>query len=65
MDKKGERMTKKTVLLLALIALAISICGCNTIYRASKGAADGAVSGVKQDVADMKSANTWMEKNLW
>ena len=54
-------MTKKTVLLLGLIAFIISLCGCNTVYQASKGAACGA----KQDVEDAKKADAWMQKNLW
>jgi hypothetical protein len=65
MDKKGELMSKKTVLLFGLVVFVISASGCNTIYRASKGAAEGVKSGVKQDWTDAKNANTWMKKNLW
>lgn len=65
MDKKGELMSRKTVLLLALMVFMVSLCGCNTVYRASKGAADGAVSGAKQDVDDAQKADAWMQKNLW
>ncbi len=54
-------MIRKAVLLLALIVFAISVTGCNTIFRASKGAAEGA----KQDVEDAKKADAWMQKNLW
>lgn len=62
-------MIRKAVLLLALIVFAISVSGCNTIFRASKGAAVGAVSGAKQDVEDAKKdakkADNWTQKNLW
>ena len=58
-------MTKKTVLLLGLIALMFSLCGCNTVYQTSKGAAKGAVCGAKQDVEDVQKADAWMQKNLW
>jgi predicted small secreted protein len=54
-------MTKKTVLLSALIVFAVSVSGCNTVYQASKGAAEGA----KQDVENAKKADVWMQKNLW
>jgi predicted small secreted protein len=54
-------MIRKTVLLSALIIFVISITGCNTVYRASKGAAEGA----KQDVEEAKKADAWMQKNLW
>ncbi len=62
-------MIRKTVLLLALIVFAISVTGCNTVFRASKGAAkgaaEGAAEGAKQDVEDAKKADVWMQKNLW
>ena len=54
-------MIRKTVLFLGLIAFAISLSGCNTIFQASKGAAEGA----KQDVEDVKKSDVWMKKNLW
>jgi hypothetical protein len=65
MDKKGELMNRKTVLLFSLIVFVISVSGCNTIYRGSVGAAEGVKSGIKQDWEDTKNANDWMKKNLW
>jgi len=58
-------MSSKTVLLFSLMIFAVSLCGCNTIYRTSKGAAEGAVSGAKQDYKDAQQASSWMYKNLW
>jgi hypothetical protein len=58
-------MIRKTVLFLGLISFAVLVSGCNTIFRASKGAAQGAASGAKQDVEDVKKADDWMKKNLW
>jgi hypothetical protein len=65
MDKKGDRMSRKTVLLLGLVVFAFSMIGCNTIYRASKGAYDGAASGIKADLNSTVGADEWMRKNLW
>jgi hypothetical protein len=65
MDKKGELMAKKIILLFGLMIFVVSVSGCNTVYRASKGAAEGATSGAKQDWTDAQNANTWMKKNLW
>ncbi len=65
-------MIKQTVLFLGLIFSMVSLVGCNTLFRASKGAAVGANSGVKQDVTDFKNAvnetkkaDAWMKDNLW
>jgi uncharacterized protein YceK len=65
MDKKGERMSRKIVLLFGLTIFIISASGCNTVYRASKGAAEGAASGAKQDWTDAQKGDAWMRKNLW
>jgi len=54
-------MIRKAVLLSVVIVLAVVISGCNTVYRASKGAAEGA----KQDLEEAKKADAWMQKNLW
>lgn len=65
-------MIRQTALFLGLIIIAGSLAGCNTLFRASKGAAVGAASGAKQDVADFKNAvneskkaDVWMKDNLW
>jgi uncharacterized protein YceK len=65
MDKKGELMSKKTVLLFGLVIFVISASGCNTVYRGTVGAAQGVKSGAKQDWSDAQNANSWMKKNLW
>jgi predicted small secreted protein len=57
MDKKGDKMTKKTVLLLGLIVFTVSLIGCNTVK--------GAAAGAKQDWEDAKKADDQMEKTLW
>jgi hypothetical protein len=65
MDKKGDRMIKRTVLLLGLTAFVFAVSGCNTIYRGAAGAAEGVKSGAKQDWEDTQKTNAWMKKNLW
>ena len=49
MDKKGEVMVKKTGMLFLMLCFVIVASGCHTVYKTSKGAADGAVEGAKQD----------------
>lgn len=58
-------MIKKAVLFLGLTVFAISVSGCNTLFRASKGAAEGAVSGAKKDMEDVKNADASLRKELW
>ncbi len=65
-------MIKQTVLFLGLMIFMVSLAGCNTLFRTSKGAAEGAASGAKQDVVDLKNAinetkkaDAWMKDNLW
>ncbi len=65
-------MIKATVLFIGLVMMTFFTAGCNTFFRASKGAAVGAASGAKQDVADLKNAanetkkaDAWMKDNLW
>jgi len=57
MDKKGDAMIKKTVLLLGLIVFMISLIGCNTVK--------GAAAGAKQDLENTKKLDEQMRKTLW
>ncbi len=58
-------MIKKAVLFLGLTVFAISASGCHTIFRASKGAAEGAVSGAKKDVESVHNADAAIRKDYW
>ncbi len=58
-------MTTRIAVLVLLFAFGLAASGCHTVYRASKGAAEGAVSGAQKDYEDAKKADEWMKKNLW
>lgn len=57
MDKKGDAMIKKAVLLLGLIVFTVSLIGCNTVK--------GAAAGAKQDWEAAKKLDAQMQKTLW
>ncbi|MDD5346984.1 MAG: hypothetical protein PHT59_00025 [Candidatus Omnitrophica bacterium] len=58
-------MTTRIVMFLLVAAFGLAASGCHTVYRTSKGAAAGAVSGAQKDYEDAKKADEWMKKNLW
>ena len=57
MDKKGDAMIKKTVLLLGLIVFMISLIGCNTVK--------GAAAGAQKDWEEAQKIDKEMQKTLW
>jgi len=57
MDKKGDAMIKKTVLLLGLIVFMISLIGCNTVK--------GAATGAQKDWEEAQKIDKEMQKTLW
>jgi hypothetical protein len=58
-------MIKKTIMLACVALFALAASGCHTVYRTSKGAAEGAVSGAKQDYEEVKKTDAWIKDNLW
>ena len=57
MDKKGDAMIRKAVLLLGLIVFTISISGCNTVK--------GAAAGAQKDWEGAQEMDKQMQKTLW
>lgn len=58
-------MFRRWGVLLTGMALLACCLGCNTVYKSTKGAAQGAVEGAQQDYQEAKKADAWMQKNLW
>ncbi len=58
-------MVKKSLLFFLLGVFVIICSGCSTVTKSTKGAAEGAVQGAKEDWAAVKKADDWIRKNLW